>query len=145
VWAHWAEQVAAAPVKVSVVQATLSLHEVGQFPSQVSDGSTMPLPHVEEQSLSFAAVHPLGQHPSPLAHAVRGVLVHWKEHASTVPVEPSVVQAFPSSQEVGQLPSQVSPASTVPLPQVAEQSLSVPLVQAEGQQPSADTQVVTVS
>lgn len=137
VWAHWAEQVAAAPVKVSVVQATLSLHEVGQFPSQVSAASTIPSPQVEEQSLSFADVHPLGQHPSLFVQAVRAVFVHWKEHVSTVPVNPSVVQALPSSHEVGQLPSQASPVSTTPLPQVFEQSASLAAEHPSEQQSSA--------
>jgi hypothetical protein len=54
----------------------------------------------------------------------------------------SVVQALPSLHEVGQLPSQVSPFSTMPLPQLVEQSLSLLWLQAAGQQPSPLTQVV---
>jgi hypothetical protein len=56
-----------------------------------------------------------------------------------------MVQALPSSQEVGQDDgrSQVSPFSTTPLPQVGEQSESVLAVHPAGQQPSPETQVVT--
>ena len=45
---------------------------------------------------------------------------------------------MPSSQSeaVGQLPSQVSPGSTTPFPQVAEQSSSFEALQPDGQQPS---------
>jgi len=42
----------------------------------------------------------------------------------------------------GQVPSQISSPSTVPLPQDAAQSLSEALVQPEGQQPSAFTHLV---
>jgi len=128
--------VAAAPVSVSRVHAMLSLHEVGHAPSQVSDASTTPLPQVDEQSLSFAAVHPVGQQPSALVQAVRGVLVHWNEHASVAPVNPSTVQALPSSQEVGQFSSHDSPVSTTPLPQVFVQSASLAAEQPKEQQPS---------
>jgi hypothetical protein len=51
-----------------------------------------------------------------------------------------MVHALPSLQVVGQFPSQVSPESTVPFPQVAEQSESVPDVQPLGQQPSPSMQ-----
>ena len=51
------------------------------------------------------------------------------------------MQALPSSQLLGQSPSQVSLTSRRLLPQVAEQSLSVALVQPMGQQPSAETQL----
>ncbi len=64
-WEHAAEHDAALPVSVSMVQALPSLHEVGQLPSQASPGSTTPLPHVAEQSLSSACVQPGGQQPSP--------------------------------------------------------------------------------
>ena len=55
-----------------------------------------------------------------------------------------MMQALPSLQEVGQedAGSQVSPASTTPLPQVGEQSESVLAVHPAGQQPSPATQVV---
>jgi hypothetical protein len=58
-------------------------------------------------------------------------------------VNTSVVHTLPSLHEVGHLPvpvviavSQVSPASTTPLPQLARQSLSVALFAPGGQQPS---------
>jgi len=54
-----------------------------------------------------------------------------------------MVQALPSLHVDGQLPSQVSPVSTMPLPQVAEQSLSLLALQPLGQQPSPLTQAVT--
>jgi len=73
---HCAEQVAAAPVSVSRVQALLSLQVVGQFPSQTSPVSTVPFPQVVLQSASVALVHPAGQHPSPPVQAVREMLVH---------------------------------------------------------------------
>lgn len=52
-WPHDAEQLVAEPVLVSVVQALPSLQSAGQLPSQVSEPSTMPLPHVAEQSVSL--------------------------------------------------------------------------------------------
>jgi len=55
---------------------------------------------------------------------------------SALPVIMSVVQALPSLHSVGQLPSQVSPESTMPFPQNAEQSLSPADVHPAGQQPS---------
>ena len=55
---------------------------------------------------------------------------------AALPVIVSCVQSLPSSQLAGQLPSQVSPGSTTPLPQLAEQSLSLPELQPFGQQPS---------
>ncbi len=65
------------PTSLSRVHAIPSLQPEGQAPgpdeiavSQVSGGSTTPLPHEAEQSLSFTASHPDGQHPSPDAHAV---------------------------------------------------------------------------
>jgi hypothetical protein len=62
---------------------------------------------------------------------------------AALPVSWSVVHAFPSSQLVGHESggSHVSLASTVPLPQLAEQSVSVVASQAVGQQPSPATQV----
>ena len=58
-------------------------------------------------------------------------------HVSGAPANRSVVQALASLQEVGQsAPSQTSPLSRVPLPQVGEQSLSFASVQPGGQHPS---------
>lgn len=140
---HCAEQVAAEPVSVSVVQALLSLQLVGQSPSHFSPASIVPLPQVVLQSLSVWLVHPAGQQPSSLAQVVRGILVHWNEHCSAEPVNESVVQAFPSSQVVGQSPSQVSPASVMPLPQEFVQSGSDPESQPSEQQPSFSAEHAT--
>jgi hypothetical protein len=53
------------------------------------------------------------------------------------PIMVSVVQAMPSLQEMGQLPSQVSLASIIEFPQVEEQLLSLAPEQPVGQQPSS--------
>ena len=58
-----------------------------------------------------------GQHRSPPMHAEMGVARHWALHARGSPVSASMVHGSPSSQAVGQSPSQVSPSSTRPLPQ----------------------------
>jgi hypothetical protein len=137
-------QVATLPVMVSVVQALPSSQLVLQFVSQVSPFSTAPLPHEGVQSLSLFALHPAGQHPSPSLQATMGVLEHWKLQVAALPAGRSVVHLLLSSQLVGQLPSQVSPGSTTPLPQVAEQSLSFALVHAPlPQQPSPSMHAVT--
>src|SRR5262245_35138016 len=92
--------------------------------SQVSPASTAPLPQTAGQSPSLLLVQPGGQQPSPLRHMVTGTVVHV---AVQVPAlfSVSVVQLSKSLQLVGQAPgrpaampvSQVSPESTVPLPQ----------------------------
>ena len=41
-----------------------------EVPSHFSVPSRIPFPHTEAQSLSFNALHPLGQHPSFDLHAV---------------------------------------------------------------------------
>jgi hypothetical protein len=66
------------------------------------------------------------------------VRAHAAVHVAALPVSESTVQAFASLHEarVGQLPSQVSPLSITPFPQLTEQSLSVLLLQPAGQQPS---------
>jgi len=115
---------AAEPETESAVHATLSLQLAGQLPSQVSPCSTIVFPQVGPQSLSTADVHPVGQQPSPDVQAVTGTLAHCALQLLALPVSVSAVQALESSHEVGQLPSQVSPASTTPLLQVAEQSSS---------------------
>lgn len=61
-------QFAGLPVLVSMVHALPSLQSAGQLPSQVSPLSTVPLPHVAEQSLSLLLVQPAGQQPSPVTH-----------------------------------------------------------------------------
>ena len=53
-----------------------------------------------------------GQQPSPDMHAVWRAYVHIALHVEAAPESVSVVQAVPSLQLAGQLPSQVSCAST---------------------------------
>jgi hypothetical protein len=143
---HRAEHVEALPVSASVVHASASSQEVGQFEggSQVSPGSTTPLPHKAEQSVSVASSQPSGQQPSPPVQAVTGSCVHRAEHVAALPVMRSSVQGSVSPQDVGQLEggSQVSPASIVPLPHVVEQSESVAGLHPAGQQPSPALQDV---
>jgi hypothetical protein len=112
------------PVRTSPVQELASLHLTGQFPSQVSPSSTTPLPQTAMQSVSDPASHRAGQQPSPFEHDVFGALVHsaWQP---PVPIGMSIVQAIPSSHEIGQAPgwpgsisvSQSSSQLTMPSPQ----------------------------
>src|SRR5262245_4415051 len=102
-----------------------------------------PLPQLAEQSLSLPLLQPAGQQPSPLAQLLMALWVHAALQFWAEPVMVSTVQALPSLHEVGQEDggSQVSPTSMVPLPQLAEQSLSLPLLQPAGQQLSPLAQV----
>jgi hypothetical protein len=113
--------------------------------SHVSPISTAPFPQTAAQSLSLFRLHPGAQQPSPFVHVTIGGYVHCTLHWAGAPVRRFVVHAFMSSQVAGQVPSQVSGGSTVPLPQVAEQSVSFAKVQPVpvGQQPSPDTHAVT--
>jgi hypothetical protein len=110
--------------------------------SHVSPPSRTPLPQTAPQSLSLVALHPGAQHPSPLTHAVMAVSRHVTLHAPLDPERTSVVHALPSSQvtlaQVGDpgATSQVSPASTRPLPQPG-QSTSLVGPHPVGQDPSA--------
>jgi hypothetical protein len=104
------------PLFTSAVHALPSLQLAGQLPSHVSPCSTIPLPHVEEQSESLLAVQPGPQHPSPETQIAIGLWAQTTSHVATLPVMTSVVQATPSSQDRGQLPSHVSPGSVTPLP-----------------------------
>ena len=83
------------------------------------------------------------QQPSLPAQAVIAVCEQATLQLAALPVIVSVVQTSPSLQLCGQLPtgSQVSPLSRTPLPQVREQSVSLFASQAEGQQPSPETQL----
>jgi hypothetical protein len=128
------------PVRVSTVQELPSLHDVGQFPSQISPGSTTPFPQTPTQLLSIVALHPDGQQPSPFVQAVIAANVQARVHIE--PTRVSAVQAFPSLQEAGQFPSHVSPGSIIPLPHAAEQLPSLLALQPGGQQPSPPTQLV---
>jgi hypothetical protein len=131
-------------VSVSVVQLLPSEQEAGQLPSHVSPFSTTPLPHLGLQSPSLLALQPGAQQPSPLAHATMAAWLHCTLHLRAVPDRVSVVQAFESLQFAGQLPSHVSPFSTVPLPHVAEQSVSFVLLQPLGQQPSPELHALMI-
>jgi hypothetical protein len=70
-----AVQADAEPDRVSRVQAMPSSQDVGQVAggSQVSPGSSAPLPQVAGQSVSASWSHPDGQHPSPAWQATTGV------------------------------------------------------------------------
>ena len=137
-------QLAALPVMVSSVQSLPSLQVVGQSPSQVSPGSSTSLPQLTEQSVSLLASQPGAQQPSPSTQAVIAWWAQVTLQFSALPVMASWVQALPSLQSAGQLPSQVSPSSSMPLPQLVEQSLSELKVQPAGQQPSLSAQVSCV-
>jgi hypothetical protein len=132
----------ALPDVVSVVQLLPSLQLAGQLPSQVSPVSTAPLPHVTAHSLSLLLLQPGAQQPSPVTHVVMSVYVQTTLHWLVAPLRVSVVQTLLSLQDAGQLPSQVSPDSTVPLPQLTEHSLSFVLLQPGAQQPSPLEQTV---
>jgi hypothetical protein len=71
-----------------MMQALPSLHEVGQDDagSQVSPGSTTPLPQVGEQSESVFAVHPAGQQPSPATQVVMEVWLQVTLQLALLPV-----------------------------------------------------------
>jgi hypothetical protein len=141
---HRTSQVPGVPVRTSLVQTMpSSAHVVGQLPSQVSVPSTTPLPHIAMQFGSLLALQPGAQQLSPPMHIVIGGCVHWTLHCVGVLVSTSLVHAIPSSGHVvGQFPSQVSPISTMSLPQLAEQSSSFVEVQPGAQQPSPSLHVV---
>jgi hypothetical protein len=141
---HTTLQAPAVPVCVSIVQTSLSTQVLGQGvtdpASHVSLLSITPLPQLGEQSLSVLLLQPLGQQPSPLAQLA---METWPQDAlqvAALPVSVSAVHALLSSQPLGQGMadplSHVSPASTTPLPQLEEQSLSMFLLQPAGQHES---------
>jgi hypothetical protein len=131
------------PVRTSLVHEFPSFaHVVRQFPSHVSPASTTLLPHTGMQLPSLFALQPDGQHESAPMHIVIGVNVHVTLHCPGVPVRVSVVHELPSEHVVGQLPSQISPVSTTPLPHIGEQSLSLFALQPGAQQPSPPVHVV---
>ena len=114
------------------------------FPSsQSSPVSKIPLPQIGGQSLSTVSLQAGPQQPSLSSQATTGWLKHTRLQVSSLPVKLSTVQAFASSQLEAQLPSQVSPKSTIPSPHVVEQSLSSSGSQPEGQQPSLLAQTST--
>jgi hypothetical protein len=71
-----------------MMQALPSLQEVGQDDagSQVSPGSTTPLPQDGEQSESLLAVHPAGQQPSPETQVVMEVWLQVTLQLALLPV-----------------------------------------------------------
>jgi len=150
VWLQTRSHVLALPaVATSAVQALPSSQEQEAGGSQVSPFSTIPLPQFAGQSESALVVlvlHPVGQQPSPEAQIVIAVWVQRRSHVLALPdATTSVVQTLPSSQEQEAGGSQVSPFSTIPLPQFAGQSESalVALVlHPAGQQPSPEVQIV---
>jgi len=152
-WTQAALQAAASPTSLSAVQGSPSSgQEVGQLDggSQVSKAPTCPSPQRGAQSLSVAAEHPAGQQPSPSMHAVIAWCEQRRVQASLEPEAKSAVQASPSSQLRGHDPatpvviprSQVSPVSTMPLPQTTAQSLSLPDQHPAGQHWSPSAQAV---
>lgn len=139
VWMHTRSHEPALPVEVSMVHASPS-SQAGQLPSQVSPrpASTRPLPQ-PGQSESVVGPQPPAQQPSPAVHAVMVLCAHATLQVSAPPVVISIVHASWSSQlMLAQLDggSQVSPASTAPLPQLVEQSASVFWLQPDGQHAS---------
>jgi hypothetical protein len=148
VWLQATLQLAALPVSWSMVQALPSLQLVGQEAegSQVSPGSTTSLPQRAEQSESVLASHPTGQQLSPEVQVLMVVWLQATLQLAALPVSWSMVQALPSPQVVGQEAegSQVSPGSTVLLPQLAEQSPSVLALHPAGQHRSPEVQLLMV-
>jgi hypothetical protein len=144
-------QAAALPSRLSLVQTLPSLQLVGQLAggSQLSPASSTPLPQTPGQSASVAALQPAGQQPSAVVEqVVMGGKMQWAVQLAALPISMSAVQGSRSLQSratlVGQLEggSQYSPTSTIPLPQVREQSGSLTPVQPGAQQPSAAPQLV---
>jgi hypothetical protein len=138
---------AAVPVSFCRVQPTAG-QLAGHVPggSQASPASITPLPHAALQSLSLLALQPGGQQPSALTQAVcMPSLTHWAWQVPGLANRRSMQPV--GAQDVGQVDSgsHVSPHpdSIVPLPQLQLQSLSSAAVQAEGQQPSPDTHLVS--
>jgi hypothetical protein len=82
------------------------------------------LPHTGAQSLSTFALHIVaGQHPSLFVpQPIVPLSTHLAWHPE--PCNERLVHPW-FGHDVGQLPSQTSPASITPLPQKGEQSLSL--------------------
>ncbi len=141
-WVQATLQLPMLPVLSSRVQGLPSLQLAGQLPSQVSPASMTPFPQLAEQSESLLAEQAAGQQPSPCSQLDTVWWLQATLQLATEPVSASTVQELPSLQLAGQLPSQVSPASMTPFPQLAEQSESVRALQPAGQHPSPSVQVV---
>src|SRR5215831_17703928 len=153
-WRQAAVHEAASPISRSAVQGSPSSgQDVGQLAggSQVSPAPTCPSPQrAGPQSLSVVAEQPAGQQPSPERQAVIGWWKQARVQVSSEPAAKSRVHASASSQLRGHAPgapvviarSQVSPSSTLPLPQMTRQSLSSSAEQPAGQQPSPSLQAL---
>ena len=128
------------PLRESEVQTSPSSQAVGQLPSQVSPASTTLLEQIGAQSLSLRLLQPGAQQPSAEVQAEIGVLEHSALQVVEEPIKTSLVQAFWSSQLVGQSPSQLSPASSNKFPQTDWQSLSKRESHPLGQHPSSSVQ-----
>jgi hypothetical protein len=144
---HWAWQVPGLASFFNMQPALAQL--VGQVASgsQVSPLSTTPLPQTTEQSASLPTLQPGGQQLSPDAQVVcMPSSTQAAVHAAAEPISFRRVQPM-GGQAVGQLEggSQVSPVSTVPLPHIVLQSLSLAALQAAGQQPSPFTHAVCMT
>ena len=143
--------------QMPVVAVTQDAQDAGQVPPlRIRQGSHVllpsgnwPSPHPEGQSTSVASMQPGAQQPSAVVpeQVVIGVCTQWA--AQPVPAMESTVHGLLSLQSavtlVGHLPaplvmpvSHSSPpdGSTTPLPQTAEQSISVFALLPGGQQPS---------
>jgi hypothetical protein len=127
---HFALHLAELPTISSVVQGSPSSHVAGHVlgGSHVSPASSVPFPQLGEQSESLIALQPSGQHESFAAQAVIRVFLH---SAVQVAASPTIVCFTQASCErhvcsVGQSPSQVSPRSTIPLPQIGARSAAAP-------------------
>jgi hypothetical protein len=125
--------------------AICAVHMLGGSHVSLADRSTTPLPHTGWQSLSFVELHADGQQLSPFMHAVcRLPLTHWTLQAAGLPMGTRSWHPM-AAQDVGQLPSQSSPASTTPFPQRTTQSASFVALQPLGQHESFGVQAVVVA
>ena len=137
-----ASQLLAEPFKTSLVQLFASPHKVGQFPSQLSFASVTLFPQIDPQSPSLLLLQPVGQHPSPCAQVVISLKTQATSQVEALPVRESAVQTTPSSQDVGQFPSQISPASTRLFEHRGAQSLSLRLLHPGAQQESPELHAI---
>ena len=70
--------------------------------------------------MSIVESQPVGQQPSPSAQAVIAAVAQVAEQSAAEPTSATGAQASTLGvHDVGQLPSQASPGSSAPLPQVA--------------------------
>ena len=105
---HLAVQVSGRPSSLNAVHPRLG-HSSGQVPggSQVSSPSMSSLPHTDEQSASFSALHRAGQQPSGAAISHES---SWQGSGGTFSA--SVAPASPARSP----PGESAPASRAPVP-----------------------------